>query len=84
MDLFAGLTKTDYQDILRAIGFFADSKGFANIRVVETDEGLVFQGVTKKDGIPQLETYLLTTDDLKAMLNEAYQRRNAPRAPGSP
>ncbi len=82
MDLFTGLTKTDYQDILRAVGYYADSRGLRNVRILETEDGLVVQGVIKKAGTSsQLETYLMTSEDLKAMLHEAYQRRNRPPSP---
>lgn len=76
MDLFAGLTKTDYQDILRAVGYYVDSRGFNNVRIMETEDGLVVQGSVSKAGEPfRIETYLMTSDDLRAMLEEAYQRR---------
>lgn len=82
MDLFAGLTKTDYQDILRAVGYYVDSRGFKNVRIMETEDGLVVQGaVNREGGSFRIETYLMTSDDLRAMLEEAYQRRQRPIPP---
>ena len=32
MKLFRGLAKTDYQDVLRAIGLFIDEHGYTDVR----------------------------------------------------
>lgn len=80
MKLFEGLVKTDYQDVLRAVGRYADQQGFREIRIVETEDGLILQGnVAGKQGNRKqprrLETYLLTTSDLEKMRREAYFER---------
>lgn len=80
MKLFNGVSQTDYQDILRALGRFIDAKQYVAIRIVETEEGLIFQGRPSprsgkaKPG-PQMETYLITDDDLQELLREAYAQR---------
>jgi len=85
MRLFNGLENTDYQDTLRAVGRFCDANGWRNLRIVECDEGLILQytvGATSRD----FATYLLSDEDLKAMLRESYthRRRTAPlRPPGT-
>jgi len=78
MKLFAGMSKTDYQDVLRAIGHYIDQQQFSNIRVLETEEGIILQGTSmgrERRGELKAETYLLTTDDLESLLREAYARR---------
>ena len=80
MRLFEGLVKTDYQDVLRAVGRYVDQQGFRYIRIIETEDGLILQGNVvgeqgdaKKPARP--ETYLLTVDDLEKMRKDAYFQR---------
>ncbi len=80
MKLFDGLSKTDYQDVLRALGRYIDLNNYIDIRIVETEEGVIFQGRPSprsgrvKPG-PQFETFLITDDDLRALLQDAYDQR---------
>jgi len=49
--LFEGLVKTDYQDVLRAVGRYVDQQGFRDVRIIETEDGLILQGnVAGKQG----------------------------------
>jgi len=76
--LFAGLSTTDYQDILRAVGLYVDEMGFHAIRILEVDDGIVIQGLPSRDADrpgTTFETLLLTDDDLREILVQAYQRR---------
>jgi hypothetical protein len=80
MKLFEGLSKTDYQDVLRALGRFIDTNNYIDIRIVETEDGLVFQGrPSPRSGRvrpgPQFETFLITDDDIRGLLQEAYEQR---------
>ncbi len=80
MRLFEGLVKTDYQDVLRAVGRYVDQQGFRDIRIIETEDGLILQGnVAGKQGSTKkprrLESYLLTTSDLEKMRRDAYFKR---------
>jgi len=77
MKLFAGLSKTDYQDVLRAIGHYIDQQQFSNVRLLETEEGIILQGTSigHERGDFKAETYLLTSEDLESLLREAYARR---------
>lgn len=75
MKLFAGLSKTDYQDILRAIGAIVDEKGLRDLRIWEHEDGIIAQG--RRPGIGEFETLSFSDDDLQAMLQEAYQRRRS-------
>jgi hypothetical protein len=74
MRLFKGLDRTDYQDILRAIGFLCDSNGWHSLRIVECEEGLILQYTEEASG-RDFVTYLFTEEDLDVMLREAYKRR---------
>lgn len=80
MKLFEGLSQTDYQDILRALGRFIDQNNYVDIRIFESEEGLIFQGrPSPRSGRvrtgPQFDTYLITDEDLRQMLREAYEQR---------
>jgi hypothetical protein len=71
--LFSGLDRTDYQDLLRALGAWIDERGWRDLRLWEHAEGIVVQGRTPSG--TGYETVLLTDDDLRDMLVEAYRRR---------
>ncbi len=76
--LFEGMTKTDYQDVLRTIGHYVDEHGFTGIRLIETEDGLILQGkigTGELRGEKKTETYLLTVQDIKDLMREAYTRR---------
>lgn len=80
MKLFEGMSQTDYQDVLRALGRFIDMNNYIDIRIVETEEGLIFQGRTsprsgKVHTGPQFDTFLITDEDLRQLLREAYDQR---------
>lgn len=80
MKLFDGVSQTDYQDILRAMGRFIDKNQYIAIRIIETEDGLIFQGRRalrsgKAKPGAQMETYLITDGDLKQLLHEAYAQR---------
>ncbi|MBI5956925.1 MAG: hypothetical protein HY871_07975 [Chloroflexi bacterium] len=76
--LFLGLKRTDYEDVLRAVGQYIDEHRLVNVRLIETADGLILQGVAS-DKLNALdvkpETYLLTTEDLRALLRDAYEQR---------
>jgi hypothetical protein len=74
MKLFAGLSRTDYQDILRAIGAIVDEKQLRDLRMWEHADGIIVQG--RRQGIGEFETISLDDEELQAMLREAYRRRS--------
>jgi hypothetical protein len=78
MKLFRGMKRSDYQDVLRALGSFVDDHGYSDIRIIETEDGLVIQGrVTdrREIGESSYETYLITDDDIKELVRDAFRRR---------
>jgi hypothetical protein len=86
MKLFRGMDKTDYQDVLRAVGLLLDERGYRNFRLVEHDEGVVVQAMPTVGGrlATHYETFLLGDDKLMELLNRAYQRREPGRAAAPP
>ena len=83
MKLFVGLDRSDYQDLFRAVGLYIDEHRYTSVRVFETEDGLVVQGVPLgEDGTPTggHEAYLFTEEDLRALLQAAYQRRQRGQA----
>ena len=78
MKLFAGLSRTDYEDVFRAVGALIDERGWSNISLSEVDEGVILQVLVKptsREVTPRLETYLLTDADLERILRDAILRR---------
>jgi len=78
MKLFAGLSRTDYEDVFRAVGALIDERGWSNISLSEVDEGVILQVLvrpTSRDVTPRLETNLLTDADLERILRDAILRR---------
>jgi hypothetical protein len=79
MKLFQGLAHSDYQDVLRALGYFIDENGYVDVRIVESDDGLVFQGRSTKrpshDSKSPFDTFLITDGEIKEMVRGSYKRR---------
>lgn len=87
MKLFEGRAGTEYQDLLRALGHFADEQGLRSLRILEVDEGLLLQGLRSRpanvhEAEPRLVSHLFTEDDLAALLQVAYRRRRRLRSVG--
>lgn len=78
MRLFVGLSRTDYEEVLRAVGALIDERGWTNVTLLEVDEGIIVQAADKqsqREAKPHLETYLLTDSDLERVMREATLRR---------
>ena len=78
MKLFQGLPRSDYQDVLRALGHFIDDNGYVDVRIVESENGVVFQGRKPEQSRPGekgFDTFLITDDEIKQMVRESYHRR---------
>lgn len=78
MKLFRGMKRSDYQDVLRALGYFIDDHGYTDVRIVETDDGVVLQGrVAERHEIGEssYDTFLITDEDVKVMVRDAFMRR---------
>ncbi len=75
MKLFEGLPSTDYQDLFRAIGALIDESGLRDVRLWEHEGGLILQG-RQVNGNGRYQTHLLTDEDLRQLLANAYAQRN--------
>jgi len=82
MRLFSGLGHSDYQDVLRAIGFLCDQNGWTHLRLIECEEGLILQYKEQSQG-RDFTTYLYSDEYLQTLLREAYHRRTPPVNPFS-
>jgi len=77
-ELFQGVSRTDYQDVLRTIGCYVDEHRLTGIRLIETEDGLILQGrvgTREVRGEKRTETYLLTIEDIRDLMRDAYTRR---------
>ena len=78
MKLFRGMKRSDYQDVLRALGYFIDDHGYTDVRIIETDDGVVLQGrVAERHEIGEssYDTFRITDEDVKVMVRDAFMRR---------
>ena len=79
MRLFDGLGRTDYQDLLRALGYELDVEGACDLRLVEREDGLMVQVRSLDDLAAGFQAYHLSEEDLRALLESAYARRGSGR-----
>ena len=84
MRLFSGLERTDYQDVLRAIGALIDRRHVADFRLLELEDGLLLQTWHFVLQPVKVELQRFTDAQLRAVLEAAYQRRGSggPRRAG--
>jgi hypothetical protein len=78
MKLFRGMKSSDYQDVLRALGYFIDDHSYTDVRIIETDDGVVLQGRVaerREIGESNYDTFLITDEDIKVMVRDAFLRR---------
>ncbi|HJZ47155.1 MAG TPA: hypothetical protein VKE41_08315 [Roseiflexaceae bacterium] len=78
MKLFRGMKRSDYQDVLRALGYFIDDHGYSDVRIIETEDGVVLQGRVadrREIGDSSYDTFLITDEDVKVMVRDAFLRR---------
>jgi len=83
MKLFEGMGKTDYQDVLRALGRLIDEYGYRDIRLIETSDGLILQGCPRSTSSDTANgggyvTTFFTDQDVQTILAESYRLRKAP------
>ena len=75
MKIFTGLSRTDYQDLFRAIGAMLDEEGLRDVRIWEHGDGMIVQGRRSSDG--DYESILLGDESLQSLLEAVYDRRTA-------
>ncbi len=74
MKIFDSLSRTDYQDLLRALGLMLDERGLRDMRMWEHADGLILQG--RRPNEPTYQTIMLTDGDLHEILRQSYSRRD--------
>jgi hypothetical protein len=77
MKLFSGLEKSDYQDVFRSVGALLDQQRCRDVRLWEHEDGIILQARLVDEGdAATYQTYLLTDDDIRDLLTNAYRRRD--------
>lgn len=65
-----------YSEILRVLGQYIDRANLNEIRILETDEGIVLQGlVMQGERTGERDTYQLTPEDLAALFEDGQAMR---------
>ncbi len=65
-----------YSEVLRAIGAYVDRANLTEVRVLETDEGIILQGrLNEGERMGQRETYQLTVEDIAVLLIDSQAQR---------
>ncbi len=65
-----------YSEILRVVGQYVERANLGDIRILETDEGLVLQGlVLQGERAGERDTYQLTPEDILVMFSDAQAMR---------
>jgi hypothetical protein len=84
----AGLGRIDYEDVMRALGYFIDQNNLSEICLVELREGFLLRGISrtvKGSGYQSIsESYLFTNEDIERIVNESYERRKQPEPQEQP
>lgn len=80
---YTGANRMDYEEVLRAIGFFVDQNNLKEICIIELKEGLLVRGLrytADPGGWHTIsESFLFTNEDLEKIVDESFKRRNAGR-----
>jgi hypothetical protein len=71
-----GEAPISYSEILRVIGQYVERAHLSEVRILETDEGLILQGlVTRGERSGERDTYQLSPDDISALIADAQAQR---------
>lgn len=70
-----GVAKS-YSEVMRVIGAYVDRANLSEVRIVETEEGIILQGrLTGGEHMGQRETYQLTVEDIAVLLIDSQAQR---------
>jgi hypothetical protein len=65
-----------YSEILRVVGAYVDNTHLNEVRIIETDNGLILQGLAMQGmHMGEVQTYQLTLEDIEAMILDARAQR---------
>lgn len=71
-----GEAPVSYGEMFRVVGAFIDREALSEVRVVETDDGLILQGrLTRGERAGKTDTYQLTVQDLEDLIRNATALR---------
>ena len=71
-----GDTVMRYSEILRLVGQYIESAYLSEIRILETDDGLILQGlVMQGEHAGERETYQLAPEDISVLSQDAFAMR---------
>ncbi len=81
---YSGTTRVDYEDILRAVGYFIDQNNLKEVCIIELSEGMLVRGIryttSRTAGYQAIsESFLFTNEDIASLLEDAYKRRKPSR-----
>lgn len=69
--------QVSYSEMLRLVGSYVDRAHMSEIRVLETDDGMILQGLmTQGEHAGERTTFQLTTEDLQMLLENAVLQRS--------
>ncbi len=84
MRIYDGTPRQDWEDVLRAVGAYADRERLKEILLLELDGGILLQGLafssgswSDSAGTLSKRTIELTDDQLGTLLDEAIARRGS-------
>lgn len=65
-----------YSEILRVIGAYVDQADLSEVRILETDDGMILQGLVMNGArAGERDTYQLAADDIGALMQDARAKR---------
>ncbi|HET9494290.1 MAG TPA: hypothetical protein VFR15_08675 [Chloroflexia bacterium] len=74
-----GTYRFEYEDVMRALGYFIDQNNLREVCIIELREGILLRGTSftaNRSGYQTLsESYIFTNDDLERIIEESYERR---------
>ncbi len=89
MRIYEGSPRQDWEEVLRAIGFFADRERLKELLFLEMDDGFLLQGLTVPDagawsessGQLAKRTYEILDEQAAQLIDEATARRGTATEP---
>ncbi len=65
-----------YSEILRLVGAYVDRANLSEVRVLETGDGMILQGLLNTgEHVGERATYQLTVEDIEELLDDALAKR---------
>ena len=87
MRIYEGSPRQDWEEVLRSVGAHLDERGMRNLVFLESDTGLIVQGMSvstgsgsawgESIGTTKRETLVLDDDKVGGFMDEALARRGA-------